>query len=41
MVGLAVGQDVVAGGCVAVTVSFVGEWWLVVVADGCAIGGYG
>uniref|UniRef100_A0A2N9GG87 Uncharacterized protein n=1 Tax=Fagus sylvatica TaxID=28930 RepID=A0A2N9GG87_FAGSY len=31
-----VGQDVVAGGCVAVTVGFVGEWWLAVVAGGCA-----
>uniref|UniRef100_A0A2N9FR60 Uncharacterized protein n=1 Tax=Fagus sylvatica TaxID=28930 RepID=A0A2N9FR60_FAGSY len=40
-VGLAECQDVVAGGCVAVTVGFAGEWWLVVVAGGCAIGGCG
>ena len=30
------GQDVVVGGCVAVTVGFIGEWWLAVVAGGCA-----
>jgi hypothetical protein len=39
VVGLVVGQDVVAGGCVAVTVGFVGEWWLVVVC--VLIGGCG
>jgi|UniRef100_A0A2N9ERZ2 hypothetical protein len=32
---LPMGQDVVAGGCVAVTVGFVGEWWLAMVAHGC------
>ena len=36
VVGLAMGQDVVVGGCVAVTVGFIGEWWLAVVAGGCA-----
>ena len=36
VVGLLMSQDVVAGGCVAVIVGFVGEWWLVVVAGGCA-----
>ena len=35
VVGLAMGQDVITGGCVAVTVGFVGEWWLAVVAGGC------
>ena len=32
---LPIGQDVVAGASVAVTVGFVGEWWLAMVARGC------